>query len=671
MGKEKICLFILIFFNICCKKNENFIPQDLNSRIDILVERSKDESQPKYVQKTLTDSLLMLVNLQPKSYNQRNYLFKIASRYYNLREHKLEKVITQRIISESLEAHDSTSLAKGYEYLADYYEIIQLSDSAVINYRIAKDIYTNNRNKLKVAEILLQMSIIKTNKYDLTGGEALALESLNTFRAASDFRNIALVYNILGTISNALGDFERTIIMLEKAIETIKQDDTSDNEYYLNQFQHNLGVALYNSKKHFQAYEIFKKLLSNNLYESHRSLYASTLSNYARVQHILYPNSEDIPAMFSKSIIVHDIVSMAEQRVISRNQFVEYYLSVGDSVNAKEIAITAYELSKVDKYDKSLVLETLKNLIKTDPKNASKYSLQYISLNDSLQLAERQIRDKFQRIEFETDELQAERDDAVVAKGFYLNGFGIAFVIVAIAFFLVYRNLKSIKKQFAKFIRKSEKEFYEMLMAHQNKVMEGREIEKARISRELHDGVLNDLCYVRHSIAMAIEENSASGLKKCLEYLNKLQLIEKDIHKISRDLRAPLLNVDSYKSLIKDLITFQEGYSDVKWQFDQDPSIKWKKISVQTKVNIYRILQECMHNINKHSFATHASIKINKIKGKLVIEINDNGVGFDSRSISSGTGLGNIKTRVDGDGGTLELQTDIGSGVKIILVYSI
>ena len=147
MGKEKICLFILIFFNICCKKNENFIPQDLNSRIDILVERSKDESQPKYVQKTLTDSLLMLVNLQPKSYNQRNYLFKIASRYYNLREHKLEKVITQRIISESLEAHDSTSLAKGYEYLADYYEIIQLSDSAVINYRIAKDIYTTNRNK--------------------------------------------------------------------------------------------------------------------------------------------------------------------------------------------------------------------------------------------------------------------------------------------------------------------------------------------------------------------------------------------------------------------------------------------------------------------------------------------------------------------------------------------
>ena len=669
--RNEIYIFILAFLYSSCNNADCIVPKDLNSRIEILVQSSKDESQSEQVQKRLTDSLLLLVNLQKDIDTQRQNLFKVANRYYNLREYKLEKGITQRIISESIDSRDSISLAKGYEYLGDNYETQHLSDSAVIYYLTAKEIYDKNGNRLKVAKILLQMSIIKTQKNDLIGGESLALEALKIFRVYNDLQSIALVYNILGTISTMLGDNKTTVIMYEKAIETIRYDDTPDNLFCLNQFKHNLALVFYDTKRHKESYKIFNELLSEDLHKSHCSLYASVLSNYARLRHILYPNKDDVPALFKKSIAIHDSISLSGYRIESRNQFVEYYLSVGDSVNAKEIAITAYELSKVDKYDKSLVLETLKNLIKTDPKNASKYSLQYISLNDSLQLAERQIRDKFQRIEFETDELQAERDDAVVAKGFYLNGFGIAFVIVAIAFFLVYRNLKSIKKQFAKFIRKSEKEFYEMLMAHQNKVMEGREIEKARISRELHDGVLNDLCYVRHSIAMAIEENSASGLKKCLEYLNKLQLIEKDIHKISRDLRAPLLNVDSYKSLIKDLITFQEGYSDVKWQFDQDPSIKWKKISVQTKVNIYRILQECMHNINKHSFATHASIKINKIKGKLVIEINDNGVGFDSRSISSGTGLGNIKTRVDGDGGTLDLQTDIGSGVKIILVYSI
>ena len=668
--RKQMNLLILVFLYVGCS-NDNLIVKDLTSQIDNLAERSNKENQSKRLKKELADSLLILVNLQDESFDQRANLFKVANRYYNLGEHKLEKVITQRIISESLKAKDSISLAKGYEYLGDYYDILQLSDSSVIYYRNAKEIYTRFGDRLKVAKLQLQMSQIKLNQNDMIGGETLALQSLDIFREYNDVKNIAQVYNSIGRVNYYFGDYKTSVKMLEKAIRILKEDGKVDNLSYQNYFTYNLGLLLFDMKSYEASYQIFCELLAKNLYNDHSSLYAAVLSNYARLRHILYPNKDDVPALFKKSIAIHDSISLSGYRIESRNQFVEYYLSVGDSVNAKEIAITAYELSKVDKYDKSLVLETLKNLIKTDPKNASKYSLQYISLNDSLQLAERQIRDKFQRIEFETDELQAERDDAVVAKGFYLNGFGIAFVIVAIAFFLVYRNLKSIKKQFAKFIRKSEKEFYEMLMAHQNKVMEGREIEKARISRELHDGVLNDLCYVRHSIAMAIEENSASGLKKCLEYLNKLQLIEKDIHKISRDLKAPLLNVDSYKSLIKDLITFQEGYSDVKWQFDQDPSIKWKKISVQTKVNIYRILQECMHNINKHSFATHASIKINKIKGKLVIEINDNGVGFDSRSISSGTGLGNIKTRVDGDGGTLDLQTDIGSGVKIILVYSI
>ncbi len=215
------------------------------------------------------------------------------------------------------------------------------------------------------------------------------------------------------------------------------------------------------------------------------------------------------------------------------------------------------------------------------------------------------------------------------------------------------------------------KEFYNMILGQHGKVLEGKTIEKARISRELHDGILNDLSFVRNSIAMAIAGDNSEGVKKCAVYLDRLQLIEKEIHAMSRDLRNTTFDVESYRTLLNDLFAFQESISDIKWHFFQSVDVKWKKIDKQLKTNIYRILQEVIENANKYSEASHASIEINKIENELRIDISDNGVGFDKNLKSNGIGLQNIQMRVTLDGGTFDLETDTNAGVKIILVYPI
>ncbi len=384
--KCRIYLVSIIFLCVSCndKKKTRGLTDD--EKIQSLILRSKDIYQDDRIKRPITDSLLDLINHQSKSFKQREYLFKVANRYYNLREYALERSITKRIISESIEARDSISLGKGLEYLGDNYAIQQISDSALLNYKEALEIYGKTGNNIKVAEVLLKMSIIKINNYDLIGGESLAIQSLGTFKKVNDFKNIAQVYNLLGKISFILKDYERTSILFEKAIQVISASESEEKLYYLNVFKHNLGTVLIADKKYEEAYKVLEKLLTAELYISNTSLYASALSQYATLRHELYPGKDDLELIYKRATSIHDSVSLSGYCIEVRNQFANYYLSIGDSINAKKVLISAYEFHAVDKYDSLLILETLHNLIKADPHNAAKYSLHYIHLSDSLKL---------------------------------------------------------------------------------------------------------------------------------------------------------------------------------------------------------------------------------------------------------------------------------------------
>jgi len=99
--------------------------------------------------------------------------------------------------------------------------------------------------------------------------------------------------------------------------------------------------------------------------------------------------------------------------------------------------------------------------------------------------------------------------------------------------------------------------------------------------------------------------------------------------------------------------------------------VEWDTLSGDTKINLYRILQECLQNIVKHAEATKVELDFEYGEGMLKIHINDNGQGFDVRKAKKGIGQKNIKSRVQKLNGTWNVESAPGQGtaISVLLPY--
>ena len=669
MGKIFVVLALCL---LICNCNDNSRKADDNyDDIERLAKMSDDDSKSLSNRKVLADSLVMLLNSKPNTFRRRQNLLKASNRYYNIGEYKTDRLLTNRIVSESLLYSDSISLAKAYANIGYSFARKDIADSSLFYYLQSEKLYRTLEDKKKLAEILMEVAKLKLLKAEFISSESTLIKVLDIFRGLGDNRGIAETYHMMGLISNELVDYDRAISMLQKSMAIVLQDEELISDGTIITLKFNLALSYFDNKEYEKSLSIVNELRSGNQNYILTEMVASLNILYALNLHKLSPNRYDLVPIFKTAIIVQDGIPDSLHSISSRNQFAEFYLENKDYENAKIVATEAYELAKIYKQSNFLVLPSLKNLVKSDPQNAFTNALEYIRLNDSFQLAERQMRNKFQRIEFDTHELELERDHAIASKGIFINIFGIIALISVVMFLLVYIAMDSVKKRHAKFRKKSDSEVYSMMIGQQSKISQGREMEKSRIARELHDGVLNDLSFVRNSLSMVINDTTIEGTEKREEYLERLRAIEIEIHSMSRDLSGPIFNVQSYRRLINDLVALEQVSSDIKWCIYQDEEIRWKKINRNLKVNLYRILQECVQNIKKHSFASNASIKIEKVDQKLRVQICDNGIGFNKNFKKKGIGLENIYARVNADGGSIDIQTDTEKGVKIILVYSI
>jgi len=84
-------------------------------------------------------------------------------------------------------------------------------------------------------------------------------------------------------------------------------------------------------------------------------------------------------------------------------------------------------------------------------------------------------------------------------------------------------------------------------------------------------------------------------------------------------------------------------------------------------MNIYRIVQEAIHNAIKYADAKQISVSISKKNNQYQIEITDNGIGFKITEVSKGNGLANIKKRASDINGTIHVESEVNKGTRIIL----
>jgi signal transduction histidine kinase len=196
---------------------------------------------------------------------------------------------------------------------------------------------------------------------------------------------------------------------------------------------------------------------------------------------------------------------------------------------------------------------------------------------------------------------------------------------------------------------------------------DGQELERQRISRELHDGLGQKL------VALKLRLESTSKLsdpdaRKIIDDARAdfIALID-EVRLISSNLAPNVLKESGLEVALKNLCTTMAASVPVSIEFSTygDVSIR----DSNAKTYIYRIVQEALTNAVRHSGAEKVEVQLMGNAGFIIIVVGDNGKGFvpDKSSINLGNGIYNMMERAKLLGGTLEIESEEGSGTTIRL----
>jgi signal transduction histidine kinase len=200
-------------------------------------------------------------------------------------------------------------------------------------------------------------------------------------------------------------------------------------------------------------------------------------------------------------------------------------------------------------------------------------------------------------------------------------------------------------------------------------VIEMQEQDRLRISQELHDDLGQRLAVLEMQLSQLADKcacpETAKGLRSVQERIGEM---DQDVHRICCQLYPVILEklglVIALKSLCRE---FCQSGIRAEFVHENCPTNITKSVSLC----LYRVVQEALHNVSKHSKAKSAQISLRGSSGRLEVIVEDSGIGFDPETIRprSGLGLSSIEERVRRAGGRISIASAPGVGTKVKAVF--
>ena len=202
------------------------------------------------------------------------------------------------------------------------------------------------------------------------------------------------------------------------------------------------------------------------------------------------------------------------------------------------------------------------------------------------------------------------------------------------------------------------------------RVFDAQEEERRRVARELHDGISQILVGVRFSLEIAkrrLANGDSAGSDNLGQGIEHLSGAIQEVRRISRDLRPGVLDDLGLGPAIRTLAEDFGQRTGIEVSFDT--VVFRNRLDEEAKIALYRVAQEAMTNIERHSGATHLAIDLRGHSRGATLRISDNGRGIhpDDPANAHGTGLGlrNMQERVEQLNGTLRIQSSRNGGTLI------
>ncbi|WP_181938047.1 MULTISPECIES: sensor histidine kinase [unclassified Arenibacter] len=641
------------------------VPPPENDSITYWLSEENSSSAEEYAQNL---SKAYELALQEKNDSLKSKQFSKISYYYSLMGDSLQFRRSNHIaMALSAKIKDSNALANNHWDLAFFLEDNAVEDSAYYHFSQAEKIFRGLNDNYSRARVLYNMALVQANIKDYTGSEITTIEAIELFKPLDKPYYLFSCYNNLGSVTNALNEYDKALEYYGKALFFLEKSGFDKSNQLRYKAINNIGMVYQSKKQYKLAADSFSKVINfDSIYFKDTQLYAQALSNYAQSKSKLN-DTVGVLTSFKRALAIKDSIGDSRGLAITYYELAEFYLNKRDTALALNYANNAKSISKQTSNNRRL-LESLELLAKLDLKNSRRYTNQYIQLNDSLQREERSTRNKFARIRFETDEFIEQNELLTRQRQLWIGIATTLFVLAAFILTTIDQRRKNQKLRFEQAQQKANQEIFNLLLAQNKKVEEGKQLEKKRISEELHDGILGQMLGIRLILTGLNNKTDSDSVLKRSELLKKLQGLEEEIRTISHELsRASQEKIHNFIISIEELVKTIQDSSKMKCHFKYDHNIDWDQLKGDIKINIYRIVQESLQNCIKHAKATKVDLLFESENGHLKIIVLDNGIGFDQKKGKKGIGLKNINSRLEKLNGTYGIHSKIGQGTKVIV----
>lgn len=518
--------------------------------------------------------------------------------------------------------------------------------------------------ELGVADAYSQLGLVYSYQGKYEESTKSTIEAITIYEKLNQKDKIASYYAGMG-YSMKSGDLKNALYYMQKGKAVAEANNL---EFILKDIYNNYGVLKEINEELDSALYYFNRGLEIKLKINDTIGVPYSWSNMAGV-YGLQENYSKSREYFNKSLqqrlVWADSVGIAE----NYTQLGEVFMAEKKWNDAipfmhKSLPISLEkQYQNLTQYNYKMLSDIYKKLNNAD--SALYYFEQYSAVKDSVHSIKVQESIAALNIEFETEKKQteilkqraqlAEKDLEVRRKNTFIFGsLGLA-IILGLLGYLLYKQQKLKNRQLQK---EGELKTALAKIETQNKLQEQR----LRISRDLHDNIGAQLTFIISSI-----DNLKYGFTDISEKLgNKLSGISNFTSQTIYELRDTIwamnkenITFEDLQARIANFIEHAKNAADrIDFSFNIDQDLDETHIFTSVEgMNIYRIIQEAVNNALKYASADEIEVNISEKETNYLIEISDNGIGFNPETIELGNGLNNMKKRIREINGTLQIKS--------------
>jgi signal transduction histidine kinase len=262
----------------------------------------------------------------------------------------------------------------------------------------------------------------------------------------------------------------------------------------------------------------------------------------------------------------------------------------------------------------------------------------------------------------------AQQQLALVQKNYLFYGSVLVTLLLGAIGWLIYKELRRKQKLRLQQLQDEEKRLSAKAVA------DAEEQERKRIAADLHDNLGAQLSYIKRNVNFMMDRPTALSYEEGKKYLTNVNDIAQnamiDLRETIWVLNKDEVSIQEFADKLKSYLRQQlAGKEVIAWDFQENLHGNWKLSSGEV-MHIFRIVQEVVSNIIKHSGANRIDIKlVSKRDRAYTLEITDNGVGFDVNNKYDGHyGLENIERRSKDISASLVIESAGNQGTRIVLI---